>query len=102
MPPGVRLGEQQLKLTGTTTEEQVPSGVVDSFTTKIEVDPLDLTITSSSTSDDGMPEVVVNQEFTISGRGFTTEDNAHIASVKFGDLVLRETTAGICVGLFFR
>ena len=101
MPPGVRLGEQQLKLTGTTTEEKAPSGVVDSYTTKIEVDPLDLEIETPTRSADGLAEVAVNQEFTIEGSGFTTADNAHIASVKFGDVVFRETTAGVCVGCFF-
>ena len=97
MPPGIRLGEQQLKLTGTTVDEQAPAGVVDSFTTKITVDPLDLTIDSATATSTGMAEVAVNQEFTIDGSGFTTADNAHIVSVKFGDVVLRETTAGVCV-----
>ena len=93
MPPGVRLGEQQLKLTGDETEEQGASGVMDVFTTKIEVDPLDLDVTPVNA--DGLPEVVINQEFTIEGRGFNTEDLACIISVKFGDVILRETTSKV-------
>ena len=97
MPPGVRLGEQQLKLTGTTTDEQDPRGAgnEDSFATKIVVDPLDLEITPVNS--DGIPEVVINQEFTIEGRGFNTESGACIQSVKFGDVTFEETTAGVDV-----
>ena len=97
MPPGVRLGEQQLKLTGTTTDEQDPRGAgnEDSFATKIVVDPLDLEITPVNS--DGIPEVVINQEFTIEGRGFNTESGACIQSVKFGDVTFDETTAGVDV-----
>ena len=93
MPPGVRLGEQQLKLTGTETEEQGAAGVMDVYTTTIEVDPLDLEITP--VNDEGVPEVVINQEFTITGRGFNTNSGACILSVKFGDIDLEETTAGV-------
>ena len=93
MPPGVRLGEQQLKLTGETLEEQAPASTVDSFATTIEVDPLDLNVTPINA--DGLPEVVINQEFTIEGRGFNTEDFACITSVKFGDVTLRETTSKV-------
>ena len=95
MPPGVRLGEQQLKLIGTTVDEQDPMGAgnYDSFATKIEVDPLDLEVTPVNS--DGIPEVVINQEFTIEGRGFNTESGACIQSVKFGDVLFDETTAGV-------
>ena len=105
MPPGVRLGEQQLKLIGSTTDEQEPTAAFapnssarfDSFTTKIEVDPLDLEITPTNAQ--GAPEVVINQEFTIEGRGFNTESGACIQSVKFGDVTFEETTAGVGIGL---
>ena len=32
---------------------------------------------------------MINQEFTIEGRGFNTESGACIQSVKFGDVTLR-------------
>ena len=97
MPPGVRLGEQQLQLTGSTTDRQgsVSADALDSYTTFITVDPLDLEV--SPTNDAGEPEVVINQEFTITGKGFNTNQGACILSVKFGDVVLDETTAGINV-----
>ena len=95
MPPGVRLGDQQLKLIGSTLERQAPASAADSFTSTITVDPLDLEI--SPVNDDGNPEVVINQEFTIEGRGFNTETGACILSVKFGDVYLDETTAGVDV-----
>ena len=97
MPPGVRLGDQQLKLTGSTTDEQSPTGAgnFDSFATTITVDPLDLQITPVNA--EGIPEVVINQEFTVEGRGFNTETNACILSVKFGDVIIDETTAGVDV-----
>ena len=95
MPPGVRLGEQQLKLTGTTVNRQGSLTSPDTYTTFITVDPLDLEV--SPLNDDGDPEVVINQEFTIEGKGFNTNEGACILSVKFGDVVLRETTAGLKV-----
>ena len=68
------------------TKEQGSLTGADVYSTKIEVDPLDLEITPVNA--DGMPEVVINQEFTVEGRGFNTEDFACITSVKFGDVAL--------------
>ena len=103
MPPGVRLGEQQLKLIGTTTDEQDPMGQeIRTPSPRLDRWSIPSTWRSLRSIQTGIPEVVLNQEFTIEGRGFNTESGACIQSVKFGDVTFDETTAGVECGLHLR
>ena len=95
VPNSVRLGEQEIKATGTTmtSEGSLSSISADVAKGTAIIGSLDLTLDPST--------VVLGQQFTIKGGGFSTEGqagaDAHILEVSVGSVDLTRTTGGLTV-----
>ena len=99
VPPSARLGEQELKVTGTTTnrEGSLTADKADVAKGSIIVGALGIEVEPSS--------FVLGQQFTINVKGFSTEDPITVAGsqlddiqlVKVGNHELEETTGGVGV-----
>ena len=99
VPPSARLGEQELKVTGTTTDRQgsLTADKADVANGSVIVGALGIEVEPSS--------FVLGQQFTINVKGFSTEDPITVAGsqlvdiqlVKVGNHELEETTAGVGV-----
>ena len=100
VPPSARLGEQELKVTGTTTNRQgsLTADKADVAKGSVIVGALGIEVEPSS--------FVLGQQFTISVKGFSTDDPVRDAGgallddiqlVKVGNHELEETTGGVGV-----
>ena len=99
VPPSARLGEQELKVTGTETDRQgsLTADKADVAKGSVIVGALGIEVEPSS--------FVLGQQFTINVKGFSTEDPITVAGsqlddiqlVKVGNHELEETTAGVGV-----
>ena len=99
VPPSARLGEQELKVTGTVTDRQgsLTADKADVAKGSVIVGALGIEVEPSS--------FVLGQQFTINVKGFSTEDPITVAGsqlddiqlVKVGNHELEETTAGVGV-----
>ena len=100
VPPSARLGEQELKVTGTVTDRQgsLEADKADVAKGSVIVGALAIELEPSS--------FVLGQQFTINVKGFSTEDPVRDADrdllddiqlVKVGNHFLKETTAGVGV-----
>ena len=99
VPPSARLGEQELKVTGTTKngEGSLTANKADVAKGSVIVGALGIEVEPSS--------FVLGQQFTINVKGFSTEDPITVARsqlddiqlVKVGNHELEETTAGVGV-----
>ena len=106
LPNAARLGEQQLKVVGTTLNRQGGLtagggyGTADAATGAVIVDALDIELDPDT--------VVLGQQFTVKVKGFSDEnpkddpstmadesDDSEIQYVKVGDITLSETTGGV-------
>ena len=90
VPNNARLGDQELKLTGSTSDKQgaySPAGI-DAAKTTILVGAFDLTIDPST--------AVTGQVIRIEGSGFA--GSACIVQLKVGDIHVGESTSGNLVG----
>ena len=102
LPNAARLGEQQLKVVGTTLNRQGGLtagggyGTADAATGAVIVDALDIELDPDT--------VVLGQQFTVKVKGFSDENPtpnangvvaAEIQYVKVGDITLSETTGGV-------
>ena len=101
VPPSARLGEQELKVTGTVTDRQgsLTANKADVAKGSVIVGALAIEVEPSS--------FVLGQQFTINVKGFSTEDPGidpntdrtldDIQLVKVGNHELEETTSGVGV-----
>ena len=100
VPPSARLGEQELKVIGTTEYEEgsLTTPVKDVAKGSVVIGALDIVVEPSS--------FVLGQQFTINVRGFSTDDpvaNAQgvipsdISEIKVGNHFMTETTGGVSV-----
>ena len=106
LPNAARLGEQQLKVIGSTLNNQGSLtagdgyGTADAATGSVVVQALDIELDPST--------VVLGQQFTVKVKGFSDEnpkddpstmadesDDSEIQYVKVGDITLSETTGGV-------
>ena len=96
VPPSARLGEQQLKVTGTTNDNEgsLEGDNADVAKGSVIVGALSIDVEPSS--------FVLGQQFTINVKGFSTDDPAtgldDIKLVKVGNHDLDETTGGVDIG----
>ena len=95
VPNSARLGDQELKVTGTSTDDQgsLPALGADAAKGRVIVGALDIEVEPAT--------VVLGQQFTISISGFIDDPrpSAHpagqdIVEVKVGDIVMEDTTGG--------
>ena len=99
VPPSARLGEQELKVTGTVTNRQgsLTANKADVAKGSVIVGALAIEVEPSS--------FVLGQQFTINVKGFSTEDPVRVDGavlddiqlVKVGNHELEETTSGVGV-----
>ena len=104
IPNAARLGEQELKVYGSSTnnEGSLAAGGRDSAKGTVSVEALDIELDP--------PTIVLGQQFTVKIKGFSTEDppaddpdttdrneNQDIQHVKVGDITLSETTGGVAI-----
>ena len=101
VPPSARLGEQELKVTGTRTDRQgsLTANKADVAKGSVIVGALAIELEPSS--------FVLGQQFTINVKGFSTEDPGNVPNtdrtlddiqlVKVGNHELEETTSGVGV-----
>ena len=104
IPNAARLGEQELKVYGSSfnNEGSLTAGGRDSAKGTVSVEALDIELDPST--------IVLGQQFTVKIKGFSTEDppaddpdttdrneNQDIQHVKVGDITLSETTGGVAI-----
>ena len=99
VPPSARLGEQELKVTGRSTDKEgsLTAGKLDVAKGTIVIGALAIEVEPSS--------FVLGQQFTINVKGFSTDDPVRVDGdvpddiklVKVGNYLLKETTAGVGV-----
>ena len=101
VPPSARLGEQELKVTGNSTDNEggLTAGKRDVAKGSVIIGALAIEVEPSS--------FVLGQQFTINVKGFSTEDPGNVPNtdrtlddiqlVKVGNHELEETTSGVGV-----